>query len=129
MRNLLFAITIMLVSLVSNLYASPYATNVIDYSGNSEAPFNNPQLALGEPDFNLIAKPWGLYSIGQYGWISLELGEPVYDIEGPDLIVWEEGGGYLSSSFKGGILRIRRRLDNDKLFSGGGKGAYRPNLH
>ena len=98
MKSLLFLLTVIFILLASNLYALPYATNVIDYNGNSLAPFNNPQLALGAPDFNLDAQPWGLYSIGQYGWITLELGEPVFDIEGPDLIVWEEGGGITDES-------------------------------
>jgi len=72
--------------------ATPYAISVVDYSTNAEPPCNNPLEALGPPDATdeETPAPAGTYSVGNSGWIILELGQPVFNVEGADIIVWEE---------------------------------------
>ncbi len=79
-------------------HASPYAINVVDYEGNALPPFNDPTEALGSPDYSQNVPSNGFYSIGQFGWISLELGQPVLDIPGNDILIWEEEGGITDES-------------------------------
>lgn len=76
----------------SSVHAEPYAVSVFSYN-NTDAldPFTDPSEALGAPDGTSGAPcPYGVVSLGRYGSISLQLGQAVLDISGPDLIVWEE---------------------------------------
>jgi len=72
--------------------ASPYATSVVAYDNtDASAPFTTPSEALGPPDAaSGAAQPYGIVSLGRLGSISLQLGEVVVDVSGPDLAVWEE---------------------------------------
>ncbi len=78
--------------LASKAAGSPHAVNVAAY-GNTYAgsPFDDPTNGLGSPDGNPgLPMPYGTVSLGSYGSIVLELGQPVLDVAGPDLAVWEE---------------------------------------
>ena len=86
---LIFSLMAITVSISNIAYAGPYAVEVIDFQNPRSGPFTNPLDALGAPDgaFDDLS---GLYSMGEFGSITLRLGQPVIDIPGFDFAVWEE---------------------------------------
>ncbi len=89
MRHIL-VITAILGAVATTGFAQPYAVSWVDRS-NPDLPCEHcdPSDALGPPDATNVPVA-GYYSLGGLGWVELQLGAPVMDIPGADLVVWEE---------------------------------------
>jgi hypothetical protein len=63
-----------------------WATTVVDYNRSTDITHGTPDIVLGQPGGTS-----DVFSLGDGGWIIVGFAEPIADLAGPDLAVWENG--------------------------------------